>query len=75
MSWDSLIMKSQIATGEIMLVLLIPMGLDGVLLDVIVDAVDIDAAFPVIRLWLLGTNSNILYVPKFNIIIFSLGKD
>ena len=47
MSWDSLIMKSQIATGEIMLVLLIPiLNPDGVLLDVIVDAVDIDAALP-----------------------------
>ena len=40
MSWDSLIMKSQIATGEIMPVLLIPiLNLDGVLLDVIVDVV------------------------------------
>ena len=49
MSWDSLIMKSQIATGEIMPVLLIPiLKLDGVLLDVIVDVVIIEDAVPVI---------------------------
>ena len=43
-------MKSQIATGEIMPVLLIPiLNLDGVLLDVIVDVV-IEDAVPVIMI-------------------------